>query len=566
MKIFKILLVIAVITTAFFACQKELKFPDTGVAYGTFKKDAGGDCLPVTVTGVFKVDSVLTNALFVDVQINANTPGNFDIRSDTVNGISFYKVGTVPFGVNTIRLYPSGKPIAAGTNTFTVKFGASTCSFDITTVGAGTPAATFNISGSPNACTGATIGGTYTEGVALLPANTLTIEVNVATVGTYTISAAATPANGFSFTGTGVFTTPGVQNVTLTGSGKPTTAGVSTFSVTNITNSCTYPITVLPASPTAATFSFDGGTGTCTNFLIAGVYTAGVATNSSNTVTLNVTVLTPGTYTITTPTVDGITFSKTGTFTAPGSATVVLTASNTPTNSGTFSFTMGGSGCSFTVPVVAPVNNDYFPLTNNSWWSYDMIGISGSNPATDTVYNLLIGTKSISGNTYSQMQESYAGAINDTTNYRKSINDYFQYGYADYYSAYIGFDDRIYANINFLKENATVGTSIPTQTFSGTYSDIPNGIIRTPMDIKYDFKITETNATVIINSVTYTNVIHVTNAVTLVIPAGSINDVSENDDYYYAKGVGLIKIVYTPTTLLTGANTITANIKHYKVF
>ncbi|MEI9958835.1 MAG: hypothetical protein WDM90_21555 [Ferruginibacter sp.] len=367
-----------------------------------------------------------------------------------------------------------------------------------------------------------------------------------------------------------MFTATGVQNVTLTGAGKPTTAGVSLFSVVNNTNNCTYSVTVLAAAPTAATFSFDGGTGTCTNFLLAGVYTAGVATNSSNTVTLKVTVLTPGTYTITTPTVDGITFSGTGTFTTATSTTVVLTASGTPTpaNSGPFTFTMGGgSGCSFTLTVVAPPNNDYFPLTNNSWWSYDMVGIPPPfNPATDTVYNLLIGTKSISGNTYSQMQESYAGSISDTTNYRKSGNNYIQYGYTDYYSFFIQFDDRQYSNINFLIENATAPTPIPTQNFSGTYSDISSGIIRTPLTIKYNFTIAETNATITVNSVTYTNVIHVTNAVTVTVPALSVDGVSENDDYYYAKGVGLIKIVYTPTALLTNANTITATLKHYKVF
>src|SRR5260370_433971 len=114
MKIFKSGLLVIATFVAFLSCQKEIVFDNNGVSAGVLKKDAGGSCAPATVTGVFKVDSTLTSALYVDVQVNATTPGTFDIRTDTVNGYSFSKMGSVVFGINTIRLYPSGKPIAAG--------------------------------------------------------------------------------------------------------------------------------------------------------------------------------------------------------------------------------------------------------------------------------------------------------------------------------------------------------------------------------------------------------------------------------------------------------------------
>ena len=69
MKIFKKFFTVAAIFVAFLSCQKELSFDNGGVSAGSFKKDVAGDCAPVTVNGIFKVDSVLSNAQYVDVEI-----------------------------------------------------------------------------------------------------------------------------------------------------------------------------------------------------------------------------------------------------------------------------------------------------------------------------------------------------------------------------------------------------------------------------------------------------------------------------------------------------------------
>jgi hypothetical protein len=557
MKIFKSIFLVTAVFLAFLSCQKELVFDNNGVSAGTFKKDATGDCLPVTVTGVFKVDSVLTNTNFVDVQINASTPGTFEIRSDTINGYSFRKVGSVVFGPNTIRLYPSGKPIATGTNSFTVKYGASTCTFDITVVGAGVLTSAYTLGSTSSICTGATVNGIFTAGIALDPSNTLTVQVNVASTGTYVLSAVT--SNGFIFSGSGIFNTTGLQNVTLTGFGTPVTAGITAVVVNNITSSCNFTITVLPAGAgTAAVFTLNGSPNSCTSFAVAGIYTVGSATSVSNTVTLQVTVTTTGAYTITTNANNGITFSKTGIFATTGPQSIILTATGTPAAVGTFNFTpiVGASTCTFAVSFVAapPLPaGDYFPLTTNSWWSYDFVG------RTDTVYNVLFGTKAYNGNTYSEIQENYAGVTNDTAHYRKSGNDYYQWGPTDYYSAYFQFDNIEYKDINFLRENAVTGTVFTPQVFTGTYNSAP-------ASLEYNFKIENANTSITVNGKNYTNVIYVSAAVKLTITGVLTTSVIENDDYYYAKGVGLIKVKYTPTPVVVGGTVLEADIRNYKVF
>src|SRR6185295_8368708 len=111
MRMSRSLLLFFTILIGFTSCQKQLGFDTGGVSVGSLKADLTGDCLPVTVNGVFKVDSVLTNDNFVDVQVSVSIEGTFEIRSDTVNGYSFRKVGSVGKGLNTIRLYASGKPL-----------------------------------------------------------------------------------------------------------------------------------------------------------------------------------------------------------------------------------------------------------------------------------------------------------------------------------------------------------------------------------------------------------------------------------------------------------------------
>jgi hypothetical protein len=106
-----------------------------------------------------------------------------------------------------------------------------------------------------------------------------------------------------------------------------------------------------------AVFTLDGDGGNCTDPLINGTYTAGIALQPSNNVKLRVNVTTVGSYAVSTETVNGMRFSASGNFTATGVQTITLTGSGTPVSAGTAPFTPPvGSGCSFfvTVTTAAP--------------------------------------------------------------------------------------------------------------------------------------------------------------------------------------------------------------------
>lgn len=98
-----------------------------------------------------------------------------------------------------------------------------------------------SLGGSPGNCTAITFAGTYSKGVPLTASNTATVQVNVETPATYTIS--TNTVSGVSFSKTGTFTATGLQSVVLTGSGTPTASGPQNFTVTFGSSSCTFTLT-----------------------------------------------------------------------------------------------------------------------------------------------------------------------------------------------------------------------------------------------------------------------------------------------------------------------------------
>jgi hypothetical protein len=133
----------------------------------------------------------------------------------------------------------SGTPAAAGSFNFPVTAGGASCNFSVTVNNSPGTNAVFTVS-----CTAPVINGTYLAGTALTAANTITLNVNVTTIGSWNISTA--PAvNGITFSGSGTFTTAGAQTITLNGSGTPAAGGNFNFPVTaggatcNFSVSCT---------------------------------------------------------------------------------------------------------------------------------------------------------------------------------------------------------------------------------------------------------------------------------------------------------------------------------------
>ncbi len=362
-KIFAYLLTIAFL----YSCQKEYSKEINGqgsVATGTLKVGTSNDCLPSTLQGIYKVDSVLTSDNYIDIQVNVASTGSYTIQTNTVNGFSFSATGTfTSTGINTVRLLATGKPLAAQTSSFTIIFGTSTCVLDVPVISGstGNAAYTFNI-GSGGECSGAILGGSYKAGSALSTSNTVSVKVNVTAIGAYNIQ--STTANGMVFKNSGVFSTTGVQTVILTGSGTPSSSGNTNFTISNNAgSSCTFTITV-DAANTAAVFTLGSSGGNCTGVTLGGTYTSGTAMTSSNTAQIDVTVTSTGTYSITTDTKNGVSFSASGTFSQTGAQKVTLTATGTPASSGAQNFTVsaGTSTCVFAVTFSAAVGPATFTL------------------------------------------------------------------------------------------------------------------------------------------------------------------------------------------------------------
>ncbi|MES2003774.1 MAG: hypothetical protein V4450_04580 [Bacteroidota bacterium] len=400
-----------------------------------------------------------------------------------------------------------------------------------------TPAATGSLKydGTSN-CLPKTIAGTFIAAKELGDTNYLVVVVNVKTTGTYLVH--SNSANGFSFSGSGTFTATGLNQVKLAATGKPIAAGTTDVLVLFDTSSCHVAITVLPvggAVTPSAVYTFAGAPNACTNVVTAGSFAQGGLLDTSSKVTASVNVTTPGTYTITTNTVNGYSFSGTGVFTTTGIQTVSLSASGTPLAVGinNFTFSANTAGCSFPVTVVSGVavtNNDHFPLSNGSYWTYDDIYNAG-----DTLMRSLTDSVLTNGSRYQIMQEQQKFGNPVPFLYRKNDNVYYEYTPVDKYTLTVKFLPQITKDILFLKEGLATGETWSSDEYSG-----PSSFGQT-IYIRYDFTCTNADATITINGRTY---LHVYKIILMPkirsAPTYPYNTTGEQTETWYAKGVGMI--------------------------
>ncbi|MES2773526.1 MAG: hypothetical protein V4722_05055 [Bacteroidota bacterium] len=198
------------------------------------------NCATPVVGGTYTVGTPLTSANTVTLTANVTTAGTYTITTTPAPGFTFTASGTFIAGSNQpIIFVGSGTPTTPGVSTFTPITGG--CTFSIT-VQPAAPPAVFTMSGAPGACTAAMVSGTYTAGGVLNATHTSIVQVNVTTVGSYTLS--TNTVNGIKFSASGVFAATGIQNVTLQGSGTPTAAGTTTLTPQIGTSSCTFPVTI----------------------------------------------------------------------------------------------------------------------------------------------------------------------------------------------------------------------------------------------------------------------------------------------------------------------------------
>lgn len=492
-----------------------------------------GACTPFTPSGTYTAGTVLTGSNTVQVQVNVTTAGAYSISTNMVNGFSFAGSGTFAgTGLQPVTLTGIGTPTSGGPTNFTATFGTSACTFSINV---GTSGAVGSLGGQPGACTPFTPAGTYTVGTILTGSNTVALQVNVTTPGSYSIT--TNTVTGFSFSATGTFATTGTLPVTLTGNGTPTTAGNQTFTATFGSSSCSFVINV---AGTGAVGTLGGQPGACTPFTPAGTYTAGTVLTSGNTVQLSVNVTTAGSYSITTNTVSSFSFSASGTFAATGVQPVTLNGTGTPAAAGvhTFTATFGTSSCTFPITVVAPPPPDYFPRTTGSNWSYEF-----DDNSMDSLYRVVIPqTHNAMSNTYNIFMANDGTGLDSSGYYRKASSDYFEY--LDF-GGFIGYDGPSWGEYLMVKDNVPAGNNwkTPVTGFPGTY----NG--GTPINLRFSMTILQKDVAVSVTSSTgtanYTNVIVVEEKFEAEVSPGNWVDatglVGGYGKSYYARGIGLIK-------------------------
>lgn len=242
MKIVKYFLIVLAGLFLFVACQKELSV-ESGfagkVATGSLL-DSAGNCQNIKVNGSYIIDSTLTDNNYVTVQVNLATGGSYRIFTDTQNNFSFQDSGFLPAGLHTIRLRATGRPVLARPTTFSVAFDTTFCNFTVTVIDK--TQAAYSLVTTGTSCSSASVQGTYTTGTALNAANQVTLQVNVTSLGSYTVTTA--PVGGMTFSGIGTFTALGPQTITLQGSGTPTTAGTNNIPVTAGRSTCSFPVNV----------------------------------------------------------------------------------------------------------------------------------------------------------------------------------------------------------------------------------------------------------------------------------------------------------------------------------
>ncbi len=437
----------------------------------------------------------------------------------------------------------SGSAMNAANSTISLTNGKFTSGFN--GQGNTTSVSTGVLGDSSSFCKPVILAGSYAQGVALTSANTIQVQVTVATAGTYSIK--TNTVTGVTFSTTGTFTSTGIQSIILTGNGTPTNSGSQDFALSYGNSQCDFKINF--AAPASGTLG--GGGGDCTPFAIsASTYQQGIALDASNTIQIQVNVATLGSYAISTNTVNGVLFSKTGVFTSTGVQTIFLTGSGTPVDAGAqnFTVTFGTSNCNFGItflPAVAS-SGDYFPVTLNSNWTY---GLTAGTTQDSIHLAALSYTPTFGSNTYSTLAQydvPPSGAT-DSNYYRKPGGDYYQYlNYSDFF----GFDQPVFGEYIFLKDNVASGTTWNSP-------DITGNLLGIPITVNIKMTIVAKAVSVTVGNFTFPDVIKMKYEYFV---AGNPT-VLGTAERWFASNVGEIH-----TSLTDGFTTITYDIGDYHIF
>ncbi len=450
------------------SCQKELSIETGGTAsVGSLQSDVTGDCLPKTVAGAYEEGTTLDGNLnFIEVSVDVTQTGAYTIYTDTVNGVFFRATGLFSTtGVQLVKLKGAGTPFDEGIHNFVVTYGASTCVVAVTTLPAGAAGpAEFTLVGGPGACNAAVVQGTYIAGTPIGGAHSVILNVNVTTIGTYSITTVA--SNGMTFSGTGTLGATGPATITLAAGGTPVAPGTTNIPVTAGSSSCSFDVVV--TGP--ATFTIN-----CAGSSTNGTFEVGTPLDGTNTIDLNVNVGAPGAYDIS-GSINGMTFTGSGNFTATGVQTIQLTGSGTPTAAGDFQLpvTAGTAACSveITVDDATAQTAGTFSFTLNGTTYTGTIDYSEFDNSVPPAIGFYFEGATPAGDLFAMEFGDLSGVINSGENYSMTSPNPptanialfgFETVASDLYLAHPGLPTNTMT--------ATVTThNVATKTMSGTFS------------------------------------------------------------------------------------------------
>lgn len=176
--------------------------------------------------GNYVVNQPVTNENYINLIVNVTTPGNYTIYGTTTNGYNFSTSGEfIATGNYTIKLNAQGTPIVAQTNIVTFTDGNLPLSCANPTSITVLPKSNFTIN-----CSTITVNGQYKVGQPLINSNTITIPVNVTSLGYYSVT--SNNVDGISFNKFGSFTSLGAQSITIIGNGIPNSSTDKTITLT----------------------------------------------------------------------------------------------------------------------------------------------------------------------------------------------------------------------------------------------------------------------------------------------------------------------------------------------
>ena len=380
------------------------------------------------------------------------------------------------------------------------------------------------------ACMPISLKGNYKAGSPFTDSNAIIVYVNLKKPGSIRIL--SDTINGYYFSYIGVLKDTGNATVELKGHGKALVGGVNVFIIRMGLSECTTSILVNDSS-LPARYSLSGSGNSCISDSVYGAFIKGTATDTSNKIAVQLSVVTPGSYNIHTDTVNGYSFSGNGMLTYTGIRTVFLYARGTPLLTGINTFTVkaDSSFCTLTVNVFIPqsvTNPDLYPLTFASNWNYNGYVFQ------ETTGRSIIDSLVVNGRLYKKMHEVVTPGGMDDLFFRKQGDNYYEYGNAEKYTSTIIFNPAVYADINFLKENMTPGLDWYTDLYTGHATFGQN------VNLRYHLTCLEADFPAVVNNKAFVHVYKVSMVPQLAAAGLLPGNTQENYVFWYAQGIGLI--------------------------